>query len=88
MRLIHPAKVAGTFRSAVRCSKLSMIPGERHMECAYYFDFCPRRDRLAAAIMPGMLADSITIVASSARLKSIAYRIESHPKCQPNDSAK
>ncbi len=30
-------KVAGTLRRAVRWSELTMIPGERHMECAYYF---------------------------------------------------
>ena len=33
------AKVAGTLRRAVRWSELTRILGERHMECAYYFDF-------------------------------------------------
>ncbi len=32
-------KVTGTLRRAVRWSELTMIPGERHMECAYYFYF-------------------------------------------------
>jgi hypothetical protein len=34
-----PIKVAGTLRRAVRWSELTMIPDERKMECAYYFDF-------------------------------------------------
>ena len=38
-----PTKVAGTLRRAVRWSEFTMIPGERHMECAYYFDFCRLR---------------------------------------------
>ncbi len=38
--LISPTKVAGTLRRAVRGSELTRIPGERHMDCAYYFDFC------------------------------------------------
>ncbi len=34
---VQPTKVAGTLRRAVRWSELTMIPVERHMECAYYF---------------------------------------------------
>ncbi len=46
--IVHPAlffssrdkaKVAGTLRRAVHWSELTMIPGERHMECTCYFDF-------------------------------------------------
>ena len=33
-------KVAGTFRCAVRSHAFASILGGRHMECAYYFDFC------------------------------------------------
>ncbi len=33
-------KVAGTLRRAVRLSAFTAILGVRHMECAYYFDFC------------------------------------------------
>ncbi len=33
-------KVAGTLRRAVRSSAFIAILGVRHMECAYYFDFC------------------------------------------------
>ncbi len=36
-RVTLPTKVAGTLRRAVRWSEFTMIPGERHMECAYYF---------------------------------------------------
>ena len=36
----QPTKVAGTLRRAVRSSAFSGILGGRHMECAYYFDFC------------------------------------------------
>ena len=32
-------KVAGTLRRAVRSRAFTGIPGGRHMECAYYFDF-------------------------------------------------
>ena len=31
-------KVAGMLRRAVRWSSFTVIPGERYMECAYYFD--------------------------------------------------
>jgi len=34
-----PAKGAGTLRRAVRSQAFAKIPGGRHMECAYYFDF-------------------------------------------------
>ena len=33
-------KVAGTLRRAVRSLAFTRIPGGRHMECAYDFDFC------------------------------------------------
>ena len=36
----QPTKVAGTLRRAVRLSAFNGILGGRHMECAYYFDFC------------------------------------------------
>ena len=36
----QPTKVAGTLRRAVRSSAFNGILGGRHMECAYYFDFC------------------------------------------------
>ena len=36
----QPAKVEGTLRRAVRNPALAGTSGERHMECAYYFDFC------------------------------------------------
>jgi hypothetical protein len=39
-RTTQPIKVAGTLRRAVRWSEFKMIPGERHMKCSYYFDFC------------------------------------------------
>ena len=32
--------LAGTLRRAVRSSAFNGILGGRHMECAYYFDFC------------------------------------------------
>ena len=35
-----PTKVAGKFRRAVRSSRFVGILGGRHIECAYYFDFC------------------------------------------------
>ncbi len=37
--MTQPTKVAGTLRRAVRWSELTVLPGERHMECVYYFDF-------------------------------------------------
>jgi len=40
-------KVAGTLRRAVRSHAFARILGGRHMECAYYFDFC----RLCVAVM-------------------------------------
>ena len=40
LRLTQPTKVAGTLRRAVRSSAFNGILGGRHMECAYYFDFC------------------------------------------------
>ncbi len=40
--------VAGTLRRAVRSSGYSTILGGRHMECAYYFDFCRLRQIDAA----------------------------------------
>ena len=36
----QPTKVAGKLRRAVRSSRFAGILGGRHMECAYYFDFC------------------------------------------------
>ena len=36
----QPTKVAGKLRRAVRSSRFAEILGGRHMECAYYFDFC------------------------------------------------
>ena len=48
----QPTKVAGTLRRAVRLSAFNGILGGRHMECAYYFDFC----RLCLARCPGALA--------------------------------
>ncbi len=36
--LTQATKVAGTLLRAVRWSDFKMITGERHMECAYYFD--------------------------------------------------
>jgi hypothetical protein len=38
--LTKPTKVAGKLRRAVRSSRFAGILGGRHMECAYYFDFC------------------------------------------------
>jgi hypothetical protein len=38
--MTQPTKVAGTLRRAVRNPAFTGIPGERHMECAYYFYFC------------------------------------------------
>jgi hypothetical protein len=38
--MTQPTKVAGTLRRAVRSSAFAGILGGRHMECAYYFDFC------------------------------------------------
>ena len=35
----QPTKGAGTLRRAVRRQVFARIPGGRHMECAYYFDF-------------------------------------------------
>ena len=40
IEVTQPTKVAGTLRRAVRSSAFTAILGERHMECAYYFDFC------------------------------------------------
>ncbi len=34
---LPPKKAAGTLRRAVRSRAFAMIPGGRHMECAYYF---------------------------------------------------
>ena len=39
----RPTKVAGTLRRAVRSLRFAGILGGRHMECAYYFDFCRLR---------------------------------------------
>jgi hypothetical protein len=39
-QLTQPTKVAGTLRRAVRSPAFARILGGRHMECAYYFDFC------------------------------------------------
>jgi len=33
-------KGAGTLRRAIRSQAFARILGGRHMECAYYFDFC------------------------------------------------
>ena len=38
--MTQPTKVAGTLRRAVRSSAINGILGGRHMECAYYYDFC------------------------------------------------
>ncbi len=38
--LKRPTKVAGTLRRAVRSPTFAKVLGGRHMECAYYFDFC------------------------------------------------
>ena len=35
----QPTKGAGTLRRAVRRQAFARIPGGRHMECTYYFDF-------------------------------------------------
>ena len=61
--LTQPTKVAGSLRRAVRSSRFAGVLGGRHMECAYYFDFCrlcpnqPNqpsvRIRFAAAIRGG-----------------------------------
>ena len=40
MPFAQPTKVAGTLRRAVRSGAFARILGGRHMECAYYFDFC------------------------------------------------
>ena len=45
-----PAKGAGTLRRAVRSQAFAKIPGGRHMECAYYFDFLVGCVERAAAI--------------------------------------
>ena len=37
--MMKTGKVAGTLRRAVRSRAFTGIPGGRHMECAYYFDF-------------------------------------------------
>ena len=39
-QLTQPTIVAGTLRRAVRSQAFAKILGGRHMECAYYFDFC------------------------------------------------
>jgi hypothetical protein len=39
-QLTQPTKGAGTLRRAVRSPAFARILGGRHMECAYYFDFC------------------------------------------------
>ena len=46
----QPTKVAGTLRRAVRSQAFAKIPGGRHMECAYYFDFLVGCVERAAAI--------------------------------------
>ncbi len=38
-RCVDGSKVAGTLRRAVRNSVFARAQGERHIECAYYFDF-------------------------------------------------
>ena len=38
--LTQPTKVAGSLRRAVRSSRFAGVLGGRHMERAYYFDFC------------------------------------------------
>jgi len=40
----QPTKGAGTLRRAVRSQAFARILGGRHMECAYYFNFCLRAD--------------------------------------------
>ena len=35
----QPTKVAGMLRRAVRNPAFAGTSGERHMECAYYFDY-------------------------------------------------
>jgi hypothetical protein len=36
----QPTKVGGKLRRAVRSSRFVGILGSRHIECAYYLDFC------------------------------------------------
>ena len=55
---MRPTKVAGTLRRAVRWWTFAVIPGERHMECAYYYDFCRASAKGPAAF--GSLARSAT----------------------------
>ena len=52
-----PTKVAGTHRRAVRSQTFARAPGGRHMECAYYFDFCRLcRLRLFVDVRGGVIA--------------------------------
>jgi hypothetical protein len=53
----RPTKVAGTLRRAVRIQGFTSVSSERHMECAYYFDFC--RARLITVRIPKSMHDSI-----------------------------
>ena len=41
--LTSPTKVAGTLRVPSAIARFAEEFGERHMECAYYFDFCRTR---------------------------------------------
>ena len=50
LALTEPTKVAGKLRRAVRSSRFAGILGGRHMECAYYFDFCRLYPPLLAPI--------------------------------------
>jgi hypothetical protein len=48
-----PTKVAGRLRRAVRSWRYVGIPGVRHMECAYNFDFCRLRQVIRDGKVPG-----------------------------------
>ena len=41
--MTFPTKVVGTLRVPSAIARFAEEFGERHMECAYYFDFCRTR---------------------------------------------
>jgi hypothetical protein len=43
-------KVAGTLRRAVRSQAFAKILGERHMECAYYFEKADKKLQARSAV--------------------------------------
>ena len=54
----QPTKGAGTLRRAVRSQAFARILGGRHMECAYYVDFC-RLCRVHTYLVPFRCVDSM-----------------------------